>query len=313
MKTTQLGSSGIEVSCVGLGTNNFGWKLDLEASLRVVDAALDAGITFFDTADMYGHSGPGRLGFGPGKPGDSERFLGAALAHRRSEAVVATKVGNPMGDGVVARGSRSYVRAALEASLARLRMDCVDVVYYHRPDGVTPLEETVAALEELVTEGKARAVGCSNLSVGQLRAVGSRISVLQNRYSLLDRTDEAEVLPACLELGVGYVPFSPLAGGLLTGKYRRWAVAPAGARLAGRPVADAELARVEWLAAFAEERRRSLLELAIAALASAPAVCSVIAGATSPEQVRANAGAGGWQLTEGELEELAATAAVSTR
>jgi aryl-alcohol dehydrogenase-like predicted oxidoreductase len=306
LELSALGRSGIEVSRVALGANNFGRRLDLADTRRVVDAALEAGMNFIDTADAYG-AGPASIPKrGPSNLGDSERFLGEVLAGRRDRVVLATKVGNPLGDGAVARGSEAYLRRAVDASLARLRVETVDVLYYHRWDGVTPLEETVGVFGELVVEGKARAVGCSGLSLTQLETVGPRISVLQNHLNLLERSDEAEVLPLCVELGVGYVPFFPLAGGLLTGKYRRGVPAPPGARLAGRVVVEADLLRVERLERFARERGRSLLELAIAGLASMPGVCSVIAGATSPEQVRANAAAGAWRLTAEELDELRA-------
>jgi aryl-alcohol dehydrogenase-like predicted oxidoreductase len=288
----ELGHSGIRVSVVGLGCNNFGGRLDLEATRRVVDAALDAGVDFLDTADIYGNLG------------DSERFLGELLAGRRDRVVLATKFGHDMGDGETARGSRAYLRRALDASLQRLRTDRVDLLYYHRPDGVTPLAETVGAMEELMAEGKTRAIGCSNLDAAQLREVGSRIAALQNEYSLLERADDADVLPLCRELGVSYIPYFPLASGLLTGKHRRDAVA-AGSRLEGRRIDDATWDRVETLEQLADERDHSLLELAFAGLLSQDVIASVIAGATRPEQVQANVAAAAWRLADAELAALA--------
>jgi aryl-alcohol dehydrogenase-like predicted oxidoreductase len=289
MRTTHLGS--LEISRVGLGCNNFGRRIDAAATRAVIDAAIDAGATFFDTANVYGE-------------GDSERFIGQALIGRRDRVVLATKFGHDAGDG--AGGSRSAVRSAVEGSLRRLQTDHVDLLYYHRPDGVTPLEETVAAMEELRGEGKTREIACSNLDVAQVAAVGARIAALQNRYSLLARGAEADVLPLCRELGVGFVPYFPLASGLLTGKYRRGEPAPEGTRLHGRDevLTDEVFDAVEGLEEFARERGRTLLELAIAGLASQPGIVSVIAGATRPEQVRANAAAADWKLDADELEAL---------
>jgi aryl-alcohol dehydrogenase-like predicted oxidoreductase len=297
-----LGRSDLRVSRVGLGCNNFGGRLDLERTRAVVDAALDAGVTFLDTADSYGNRG------------GSERFLGELLQGRRDRVVLATKVGSDMGtDGGVPRGSRAYVVPAVDASLERLRVDHVDLLYYHRPDGVTPLAETIGALQEVVDAGKARWLGCSNLTAAQLdeavaadRAGGSRLVALQNEYSLLERGAERDVLPRCVELGLGFVPYFPLASGLLTGKYRRGEPAPAGSRLERR-IESTDAAvwdRVEALERFAAARGRTLLELAIAGLASRPGVASVIAGATRPGQVRQNAAAAGWRLDARELAEL---------
>ena len=286
-----LGSSGLCVSRVGLGCNNFGGRLDLEGTRAVVDAALAEGITFLDTADIYGG-------------GHSERFLGEILEGRRDQVVLATKFG--MADD--GSGSRDYVRRAIAGSLERLRTDVVDLYYYHRPDGVTPIAETIAAMAELADEGTVRAIGVSNFSAAQLdeAAQAGPVVVLQNRYNLLERDAEADVLPRCSELGVAFIPYFPLASGLLTGKYRRGEPPPAGSRLERRrdALSDEAFDRVEQLAEFARARERSLLELAIAGLASQPAVASVIAGATSPEQVRENAAAAEWELSEADLGEL---------
>jgi aryl-alcohol dehydrogenase-like predicted oxidoreductase len=301
----RIGASDLVVSAVGLGCNNFGNRLDLEQTREVVEAALDAGITFFDTADVYGNRG------------GSERFLGEILAGRRDRVVIATKFGWDLdANGQALRGTREYVAQAIDASLERLRTDHVDLYYYHRPDGVTPFEETLSAMHELVEEGKTRHIGCSNLNVEQLREVSAvtrnlgltSIVALQNEYSLLQREAEEEVLPLCRELEVGFVPYFPLASGLLTGKYRRGEPAPPGSRLDGRTdrLDDATFDRVEALERFAGERGHTLLELAIGSLVSTSGVASVIAGATTAEQARANAAAGSWQLSEDELPALAA-------
>jgi aryl-alcohol dehydrogenase-like predicted oxidoreductase len=283
----------LPVPRVGLGCNNFGGRIDFDATRAVVDAALELGATFLDTADVYGNRG------------GSERFLGEILEGRRDRVVLATKFGNDMGEGRT--GSPDYVPRALDASLGRLRTDHVDVWYYHHPDGTTPVAETVAAMQEQVEAGKVRHLGVSNFSAEQLHeAVDvAPISVLQNEYSLLHREPEADVLPACRELDVGFVPYFPLASGLLTGKYRRGEPASEGTRLHGSDrVQSADWDRIEALERFAQERGHTLLELAIGALASTPGVVSVIAGATAPDQVRENAAAGGWQLSPAELDEL---------
>jgi aryl-alcohol dehydrogenase-like predicted oxidoreductase len=294
----ELGVSGLRVSRVGLGCNNFGGRIDLAATRLVVDAALDAGVTFFDTAEVYGNDG------------GSERFLGEILERRRDRAVIATKFGwaHDRGHGEVAR-----IRSSIDGSLARLRTDYVDLYYLHKPDPETPIAETLGALDELVSSGKVRAIGCSNFSAEQLaeadrvaREQGTaRFTVLQNQYSLLERSDDEDVLPLCRELGIAYIPYFPLASGLLTGKYRRGEPAPEGTRLHGRELDDARLARVEALEDFADERGHDLLDLAISALASTPGIGSVIAGATKPEQVRANAAAATWHLEADDLELLA--------
>ncbi len=298
MELVTLGDSGLTASRVGLGCNNFGGRIDLDATRAVVDAALDVGVTFFDTAEVYGNGG------------DSERFLGEILDGRRDQVVLATKFGWGSESG---EGAAATVRAAIEGSLERLRTDYVDLYYLHKPDPSTPIAETLGALDELVRDGKVRAIGCSNFSAGELaeadrvaRELGTaRFTVLQNQYSLLERRDDEEVLPLCRELGVAYIPYFPLASGLLTGKYRRDEPAPEGTRLEGREIADERFDRVDLCTSFAEERGHTVHELALSALASTPGVGSIIAGATRPEQVRANAEAVSWQLTADELDTLA--------
>jgi aryl-alcohol dehydrogenase-like predicted oxidoreductase len=294
MRQNPLGRSGITVSAVGLGCNNFGRRLDLAGTRAVIDAALDHGITFLDTADIYGGDGA------------SERLIGEVLAGRRERVVLATKFGMALSDhGGEPLGSRAYLRRACEASLERLRTDRIDLFYYHEPDGVTPLEETIGALAELADEGKIRAFGVSNVDEAQLRAVAGdpRLAAVQNEYSLLQREAEADVLPAARELDIGFVPFFPLASGMLSGKFRRGEPLPEGTRLAARPerFTDAVYDRLEALEAFAAERGHTLLELAIAGLASQPGVASVIAGAMRPDQVAANAAAADWTISEDEL------------
>ncbi len=293
MTTRTLGP--LEVSLVGLGCNNFGRRVDDAGTHAVVDAALDAGVTFFDTADVYGG-------------GQSETFLGQALAGRRQEVVLATKFGG--GGRGRGKGSREQIRLALEASLRRLRTDYVDLYQHHQEDPDTPLAETIAALDELGHEGKIRAYGTSNYSAARIEqaaslARGAYVSE-QSEYSWLAREAERELLPTCEQLGLGFIPYFPLASGLLTGKYRRGRPAPEGTRLHGREIADEQYDRVEALEAFAAERGLSLLEVAIGALAAQPPVVSVIAGATKPEQVRANAAAGAWEPTPSELAALRA-------
>ena len=298
MRMRPLGGTGLEVSVVGLGCNNFGGRIDEGASRAVIDAALDAGITFLDTADVYG--GGGR----------SEEIIGRALAGRRERVVLATKFGHDMGDGEQARGSRSYMRKALDASLRRLQTEWVDLYQYHRPDGVTPFAETIGALDELAREGRIRAYGTSNHSAEQLEeaaalAEGPYVSE-QSEYSWLRRDAERELLPACERLGIGFIPYFPLASGLLTGKVSRNDPPAEGTRLHGRSIADTDLEGVERLSELAGELGASLLELAIGGLAAQPAVLSVIAGATKAEQVRANAEAGRWQPSPQQLEAIQA-------
>lgn len=305
MTYQQLGDSGLTVSTVGLGCNNFGRRIEEEATTAVVRAAIDAGITLFDTADIYGQ-------------GASEELLGRALGPERENVVVATKFGMDMqganGPDWGVRGSRRYVRRAVEASLRRLGTDWIDLYQLHRPDGVTPIGETLAALTELVQEGKVRYLGSSNLAGWQVvdadwvaRSEGfERFVSAQNEYSLLERTVEEELVPACEHVGVGVLPYFPLASGLLTGKYRRGEEAPAGTRLQSRPgvLERADWDVVEAIESYAAERGLRPIDVAIGGLAAQPAVASVIAGATSPEQVLDNVRAGSWQPTVADLDEL---------
>jgi aryl-alcohol dehydrogenase-like predicted oxidoreductase len=306
MRYRTLGDSGLLVSVVGLGCNNFGGRLDNAHTRAVVDAAIDEGITLFDTAEMYGRNG------------GSELALGEALKGRRDQVVLATKFGHQdvdMGYGPAAgaRGGRKYIRLAAEKSLTRLKTDYIDLYQLHTPDPLTPVEETIAALDELVTEGKVRYIGHSNLSGWQLadaahaaRASGRAAFIsAQNHWSLLERDVKREVVPAARHFGLGVLPYFPLANGLLTGKVRRGQEIPAGTRLteprrAGF-VTDAKLDKVEELISWGDAQGVSILEIAIGGLAAQPACSSVIAGATSPDQVRANAAAGGWEPTEDQL------------
>ena len=281
-------------------------RVDLEGTRAVVDAALDARVTLIDTADIYGGNG------------GSESFLGEVLEGRRERVVLATKFGGDMGDGTEARGSRDYIRKALAGSLQRLRTEYLDLYQYHTPDHVTPFEETFGALDELVREGKVRYVGHSNLDAAQVDEIDAlarergwaRPVSAQNRYSLLHRDAESELLPTCERLGIGVLPYFPLASGLLTGKYRRGQPRPEGTRLATRDevFTDETFDRLEALEAFAEQRGVSLLSVAIGGLLGQPAIASVIAGATKPEQVRANAVAGGWEPSEDDLAAVNALA-----
>jgi aryl-alcohol dehydrogenase-like predicted oxidoreductase len=301
MRTRTLGEGGPEVSVVGLGTNNFGMRCDYEQSLAVIDTALDAGITLFDTADIYGQ-------------GMSEDIIGRALEGRRDRVLLATKFGKPMEEHPAdRRGSRDYIRWAVEGSLRRLRTDVIDVYQMHEPDEGTPIEETLAALDELVHEGTVRHVGSSNFSAAQIEQADrvarerglTRFVAAQNEYSLVEREVEEEILPLCERLGIGMLPFFPLASGLLTGKYTRGEEATEG-RLAGRAVPEARWDELERLQRFADEHGLPLLSVAIGGLAAMPAVASVIAGATKPEQVRANVAAGEWVPSAGELTALRA-------
>ena len=306
MTFRRVGDSGLVVSTAGLGCNTFGSTLPDDGVTPVVDAALSAGVTLFDTADVYGD-----------RPGRSEELLGVALRGRRDDVVIATKFGMDMngtnGPDWDARGSRRYVRRAVEASLRRLGTDWIDLYQMHCPDEGTPVEETLAALHELVVEGKVRYIGSSNFAAWQVvqadwtaRTGGLTPFVsAQNRYSLLDRSAEAELVPAAEESGVGVIPYTPLGSGLLTGKYRRGERAPEGTRLTRLPerLAHADFDRIEALTALAEEWGVDLPTLALGGLAAQPAVSSVIAGARTPEQLRANVRSILW---EPDLDQLAA-------
>ena len=305
-----LGDSGLVVSAVGIGCNAFGRRVDLDGISDILDAARDTGVNLLDTADVYG-----------APPGGSESLLGEALEGQRDAFVVATKFGMDMrGDNGAdhgVRGSRSYVRRAVEGSLRRLRTDYIDLYQLHVPDDVTPIEETLSVLTDLVREGKIRYLGCSNFAGWQVadadwtaRTAGlERFVSVQNRYSLLDRTVEDEVVPACEQYGLGVLPFFPLEYGLLTGKYRRGQGAPAGSRAALDPARAQWLERADWdrieaVERYAAARDLDVLDVAIAGLAAQPAVSSVISGATSGDQVRANAAALRWEPTEADLVEL---------
>jgi len=305
MRYRTLGDSGLLVSVVGLGCNNFGGRIDLQRTRAVVDAAIDAGITLFDTAEMYG------------KDGGSELALGEVLAGRRDKVVLATKFGHQkvdMGYGPAAgaKGGRGYIRLAVEKSLRRLRTDYIDLYQLHTPDPLTPIEETIAALDELVAEGKVRYIGHSNLSGWQLADAAHKSAArtpfisAQNQWSLVDRGVEAEVVPAAVHFGLGVLPYFPLANGMLTGKVRRGSELPAGSRIAARShlVTDEKLETVEALIEWGAERGVSILEIAIGGLAAQPGCASVIAGATSAEQIIANVAAGEWEPTREELAEL---------
>jgi len=300
MRTRRIGT--LEVSTIGLGCNNFGGRIDFDRSAAVVSAALDNGITFVDTADIYGGT-------------KSEEFLGRALGRRRDDVVVATKFGMKVDED--RHGAKpDYVRRALEDSLRRLGTDRIDLYILHAPDAETPIGDTLGALDDCVKAGKVREIGCSNFSAEQLRQAdaavadgAARFVSVQNEYSLVQRQPEREVLPECRRAGLGFVPYFPLASGLLTGKYRRGEPPPPGGRLSGMPAEhyaalDERLAVVEDLAAFAGERGHTLLELAMSWLLARPEVASVIAGATTPEQVAANATAGDWLLDADQLAEI---------
>ena len=307
MQKRKLGNAGPEVSLVGLGCNNFGGRIDLEASRRVIDKALDLGITLIDTADTYGNRG------------GSEEILGKILGARRKDIVLATKFGLPMDDAGKLRGaSRRYITQAIEASLRRLRTDWIDLYQLHRPDPQTPIEETLRTLDELVKAGKVRFIGCSNLSAVQLeeaQAVAQRLGLAsfvccQDEYSLLERDPEKDLVPVMRRDGLGLLPYFPLASGLLTGKYKSGAPLPPGTRLANssRHAAGLLTTRnwriVEALGSLATQRGHTLLELAMSWLASRPYISSIIAGATRPEQVEQNAAAVGWNLSAADLAEI---------
>jgi aryl-alcohol dehydrogenase-like predicted oxidoreductase len=304
MRVRELGDSGVSVSVVGVGCNNFGVRIDEAATKAVVDAAIDAGITFFDTADSYG-------------TGASETLLGRSVKGRREQVAIATKFGwwkDPANTGAL--GRRAHVRGALEASLRRLGTDYVDLYQYHRPDRVTPLAETLGAMSELVCEGRVRCIGATRLTAAEVaEAVAlardgglARFVSVQNEYSWLARDAERDVLPECERNGVAFIPYFPLANGLLTGKYARAARAPAGTRLATgdqlSAISDETWDRLKALTDFAGRHDVGLLQVAIGGLAAVPAVVSVIAGASTPEQVRGNATAGEWEPTDEQMHEL---------
>jgi aryl-alcohol dehydrogenase-like predicted oxidoreductase len=307
MRMKRLGNSGLKVSVVGLGCNNFGMKIDQAATDAVVAKAIDLGITLFDTADIYGNKG------------GSETMLGKALGARRKDIVLATKFGLPMADGDLMKGgSRRYIMNAVDASLKRLGTDYIDLYQMHFPDPDTPIEETLAALDALVRSGKVRYIGSSNFAGWQLTEAWyianernlTKFVSAQNHYNLLDRKIEQELVPAAKAYGASILPYFPLASGMLTGKYRRGADLPNDGRLTqwgerGKSIlSDANFDLVEKLTAFAEARGHSLLDLAIGWLASQPHVGSVIAGATKPEQVEQNVKAGAWELNAEELAEV---------
>jgi aryl-alcohol dehydrogenase-like predicted oxidoreductase len=305
MTFRRLGQSGLTVSTIGLGGNNFGLRLDLDASRAVIDTAIDEGITLIDTSDSYGAS---------------EEILGEVLDGRRDDVVIATKFGSDVrgGNGADfgARGSRRYIRRAVERSLRRLRTDWIDLYQMHMPDPATPIEETLSALDDLVHEGKVRYVGHSNFTAWATadadwvaRSKGyERFVSAQNEYSLMRRNVEAELLPACEHYGLGFLPYFPLFSGLLTGKYRRGEPPPEGSRYhvwnLHKRLSDDRFDVVEKLEAYAAEHGVALLDVAVGYLAAQPAVASVIAGATTPEQVRANAGALRWQPSSDDLSAL---------
>lgn len=302
METRKIGS--LDASVVGLGCNNFGWNIDEAATKQVIDAALDAGVNFFDTADIYGGT-------------KSEEFLGRVLKGRRDQVVLASKFGIKIDDAHPGGARPAYIRQAVEDSLRRLQTDHLDLYQLHRPDDGTPIADTLSALDALVKAGKVREIGCSNFSAAQLQeaeaaaAGGARFVSVQNEYSLLDRTPEAEVLPECERLGIAFLPYFPLASGLLTGKYRQGRPLPEGTRInAGSGFAklltDKNLAVVEALIAFAEQRDHTILELAFSWLIRRQAVASVIAGATSAAQIQANAAAANWHLSAEDLVEIEA-------
>ena len=301
MQTRKVGS--LEVSIVGLGCNNFGWRIDAEASAKVIDTTIESGVTFFDTADRYGK-------------GQSEDFLGRALGKRRDQIILATKFGMEMEKGQQG-ASPKYVLEAVDASLRRLRTDRIDLYQLHQPDPKTPITDTLGTLDELVRAGKVREIGCSNFSVGQIREAAdasqgrAQFVSVQNEFSLFQREPETNgVLPECERRRLAFLPYFPLASGLLTGKYRKGKKLPEGSRAADgwgpKVFTERNLTIVELLIEFAESKGHTILELAFSWLLSHKPVASVIAGASKPEQVRANAKAAEWQLTEDDLAQIEA-------
>lgn len=312
MQFRQLGDSGLRVSAIGLGCNNFGGRLTLEETRAVLHKAHDLGITLFDTSDTYGATGGG-------KTGDSELQMGEVIGSMRHSIVLATKFGNPMvADGSKQGGSRRYMMAAVEDSLRRLRTDYIDLYQIHTTDAATPMEETLRGLDDLIQQGKLRYIGCSNHAAWRVVEAAwisrscnlNRFISAQDQYSLVHRAPEAELMPALRKYGMGLLPYFPLASGLLTGKYKRNAAMPAGTRLANtQRLADVYLTEKNWVMAekledFAIARGRSMVELAFSWLLAQAPVSSVIAGATKPEQLEANVKAGGWQMTAAELAEI---------
>jgi aryl-alcohol dehydrogenase-like predicted oxidoreductase len=285
----------LEVSLAGLGCNNFGWRIDAAGTAAVVNTAIDSGINLFDTADIYGG-------------GQSEEYLGRALKGRRDKVLIATKFGMKMGDGKEG-GKPAYIRQAVEDSLRRLGTDHIDLYQIHQPDASTPIAETLGALADLVKAGKVREIGCSNFSAAQLREAaqfkGAHFASVQNNYSLFHREPEAEVLPECERLGIAFLPYFPLANGLLSGKYRQGQPFPKSSRaedgFGPKVFTEENLAAVDSLRTFAESRGHTLLELALSWLASKPVIASIIAGAKTPEQVKVNASSVNWRLTEADL------------
>ena len=312
MLTRNLGRTGLRVSLVGLGCNNFGGRIDLEAARKVVDKAIESGITLFDTADIYGARG------------GSETALGELLGARRKDIVLATKFGMDMdAEGIKKGGSRRYIVEAVEASLKRLKTDWIDLYQIHRPDPLTPIEETLRTLEDLIRQGKVRYIGCSNLPSWQVadaywtaRNHGIEgFASCQDEYSLLVRGAEKELIPAARHFGMGLLPYFPLANGMLTGKYKRNQPMPDGARMtreaqrANEVLTETNWQKTEKLSAFCEKHGKTMVELAFSWLAAQPVVSSVIAGATRPEQIEANVKAASWTLNADELAEIDAITA----
>ena len=301
MKTRKIGS--LDVSVVGLGCNNFGGRIDAQATKSVIDASLEEGINFFDTADIYGGT-------------KSEVFLGQALGSKRDQVILASKFGGRINDDMPGGAKPEYIRKAVEDSLRRLNTDRIDLYQLHMPDDKTPIADTLGALNELVQAGKVREIGCSNFSAEQLREAKDAVATgavpfvsVQNEYSLLKRGDEVEVLPECEKLGMAYLPYFPLASGLLTGKYRQGQAVPEGVRIQAdnnfsKWLSDEKLSTVEKLIEFAESRGHTILELAFSWLLTQKSVASVIGGATKPEQIAKNVAAADWHLTDEDLTEI---------
>jgi aryl-alcohol dehydrogenase-like predicted oxidoreductase len=301
METRKIGS--LDVSVVGLGRNNFGGRIDADATKSVIDASFDAGINFFDTADIYGGT-------------KSEELLGQAMGVRRDQVILASKFGAPINDAMPGGAKPEYIRRAVEDSLRRLNTDRIDLYQLHLPDDTTPVADTLGSLDELVQAGKVREIGCSNFSAAQLEEAGEAAALgamhfvsVQNEYSLLKRDPESEVLPECEKLGIAFLPYFPLASGLLTGKYRQGQPLPEGARIKSEGhfsnlLTDRNLDIVEKLIVFAGSRGHTILELAFSWLLTRKSVASVIAGATKPEQIARNAAAADWHLTDDDLTKI---------